>query len=351
MVAEKYIGATERVYSALKVAPLVTHLESFGISAETALAGTEIPVDALTDPGIHISRAGMRQAFVNFMALCPDHISPLELGASFKLTDYGILGYALFSSPTVKDAVHFAFDFKQLATPVVDLKLVEIGDEAMWHFDVYPDLSIDDETVRFITEYQTGMLLALHRAVTGERFTFKSAQFAYPIPAAAGVYELVLHCPVRFHAASTELRFDKAWLDEKPIGANPLTFKIVEETCRKLIHALDHERGIVGEVYRQLMADPGRFATLDVMAKQMKLSKSKLISAMKDSGLTYQQALDEVRFRISSSYLHETRMSGPLIASRLGYASVANFRTAFKRWSGHTPEELKERPHQRTAKS
>lgn len=347
MATDQFVGATERIYSAWKIVPLITHLESFGIEPAVALAGSEIPQEALTDPERHISRAQITRVFENFMRLCPDHMSPLELGASFQLTDYGLYGYALFSSPTVADAVRFALAFKQLATPIVEMSLKKVGDQAVWVFNIFPELNAYPDVVRFVTEYQTGILLALYRAIAGPQFQFTSADFAYPVPGGAAIYNLVLQAEVRFHSARTELRFSREWLAQRPLGANPLTFKIVETTCKQLISDIDDERGIAGELYRRLMARPGHFPSLTVMAGEMGVTARALRHAMAKNGLTYRAALDEVRFRLSASYLRQTEMSPTWIGKRLGFAAPSTFTRSFKRWSGHTPQEFRNQPNAR----
>jgi AraC-like DNA-binding protein len=350
MAPEKFVGASERIYSAWKIVPLVTHLEAFGIARSTALQGTAVPLEALTDPDCHISRAQIISVFENFMRLCPDHISPLELGASFQLTDYGLYGYALFSSPTVGDAVRFALAYRQLASPIVDLNMNQVGDQAAWVFSIFPELNAHPEVVRFVTEYQTGILLALYRAIAGPLFQFTSADFAYPVPPGVPAYKLVLQGEVRFHAARTELRFSGEWLEQRPLGANPLTFRIVEATCQQLVSKLDDERGITGDLYRRLMARPGHFPSLTEMAAEMGLSARALRHAMAKNDLSYRAALDEVRFRLSAGYLQQTEMSPASIATRLGFKAPSAFNRSFKRWSGQTPEQFRKQPNARNGK-
>jgi AraC-like DNA-binding protein len=351
MATDNFVGASERIYSAWKIVPLVTHLEAFGVERAMALAGSGIPLEALTDPERHISRAQIMRVFQNFMRLCPDHMSPLELGASFQLSDYGLYGYALFSSPTVGDAVRFALAFRQLATPIVDVTLMKVGDQAAWVLNTFPELNANADVVRFVTEYQTGIMLALYRAIAGPLFHFTSADFAYPVPPGMANYKLVLQAEVRFHAARTELRFSSEWLAQRPLGANPLTFKIVESTCEQLISQIDDERGITGDLYRRLMARPGHFPSLTEMAAEMGLSARALRHAMAKNGLTFRGALDEVRFRLSAGYLRQTDMSLTSIGQRLGFAAPSTFMRSFKRWSGQTPQEFRDQPNARQGKA
>lgn len=339
-----YVGSTERIYPLYKLMPLISHLAHAGIGAERVLSGSGIPPTALADPYARVSRQQVLVSFENFLRLAAGEASPLRLGASFRLTDYGFYGYALLSSASVRDAVRFALDYRELATPIVDLHLREIGSQAIWNIAPLPEVAADAAMDRFVSEYQSGMILALHQSVSGEDFKLNSASFAFPAPAAGqSDYHRVLDCPVEFDAPCTELRFDGRWLDQRPLGANAITFQLVEDTCNEMLDSIGDRRGIIGEIYRRLLAQSGRFASLDEMANQLELHPRTLRRKLSAQGYAYQKAVDEVRFKLAASYLARTEMTHESIAERLGFSDASSFRRAFKRWSGQAPHDYRGR--------
>jgi AraC-like DNA-binding protein len=341
--AVKYIGSTERIYPLYKLIPLITHLVRAGVGVEQVLAGSGIAPAALGDPYARVSRQQVLTTFENFLRLDAGGVSPLRLGASFRLTDYGFYGYALLSSATVRDAVRFALQYRELATPIVELDLRETGPQAVWTIAPLPEIAAHAAMDRFVSESQSGILLSLQQSVSGNAFKLSSASFAFPAPANAADYHGVLNCAIAFDAPSTELRFDGMWLDQRPLGANAMTFQLVEDTCNDMLDSIGERRGLIGEIYRRLLEQSGRFASLDEMAVQLELHPRTLRRRLGIEGYAYQKIVDEVRFKLAASYLARTEMTHESMAERLGFSDASSFRRAFKRWSGRSPQEYRSR--------
>lgn len=335
------IGLSERVYPVYKIIPLTKHLEFLGISQAETLAGSGISPAALDDPYALISRCQILTVFENFVRLSPNHLSALPLGAAFQLTDYGLYGYALLSSATVRSAIEFALTYRELATPIVELNLVESGDEAAWIIASLPENPANAAMQRFMVEYQSGIMLALHKCVSGDEFKFRSVQFSYPAPAGASHYHAVFGCPVTFDAPSTELRFETAWLAQAPLGANTLTYQVVEKNCREMLERIGSARGTIGEISRRLLLQTGHFVKLDEMAGQLGLHPRTLRRNIHNEGSSYQTILDQVRFKLAVTYLTRTGMTHEAIAERLGFSDTSSFRRAFKRWAKQSPNSFR----------
>lgn len=343
MAALQNIGSTERVYPVYKIAPLIAHLRAAGIADQLALAGAGMTLDDVRDPYFCISRRQVATVFDNFLRLAPPSTSPLQLGAAFQLTDFGFFGYGLLSSVDVRQAIAFGMAYRELATPIVDVEFDESGDQAAWIIRALPDFGLSRAMQRFVEEYQSGILLAVHKNVTGDAFQLCSARFAFAAPATLAPFQGLLNCPVEFAAARTELRFDKAWLERKPIGAHAVTFQLVTDACHELSDRIDTRRGMVGEIYRQLLAQSGQFPSLEAMATRLHVHPRTLRRKIISEGTTYQKIIDEVRFRLASTYLTRTRMNHDAIAERLGLSDASSFRRAFKRWAQLPPTEFKKR--------
>ncbi len=344
MTGIKYTGAAERIYPVYKLIPLTRQLVAAGIAAEQTLADSGIRPADLSDPYFLISQQQVTAVFDNFLRLTPGQISPLELGASFHLTDYGFYGYALLSSATVRDAVTFGLAYRELATPIVELELVEAGGEAIWIIRALPGFAVHKALDRFVQEYQSGILLSLHKSISGNAFQLRSASFGFSVPASAAHYHSVLNCPIAFDASHTELRFDQVWLKQRPLGAHAITFRLVQDTCQEMLDRIGGGRGVVGEIYRNLLGRSGQFASLEEMAAQLGLHPRTLRRKIIGEGATYQKIVDEVRFKLASTYLTRTEMTHESISERLGFSDASSFRRAFKRWAGVAPNEFKQRP-------
>lgn len=341
MTVASYVGAAERIYPVSKLVPLTAHLQASGIALEQALAGSGIAPAALADPYAQISRRQVVAVFENFLRLAPAGPGPLEIGAGYQLTDYGFFGYALLSSASVRAAARFGLAYHELATPVVEQTLREEAGVAIWDIQPLPDIAADPALSRFVLALQTGVTLALHKSISGGAFALRAASFTHATPPDAERYRAVLGCPVTFNAGRNELRFDANWLEQRPIGANAITFQLVEDACRDMLDQIDHSRGTVGAVYRHLLTQSGRFAALDEMAATLGLHARTLRRKLAGEGATYQAIVDEVRFKLAASYLTRTAMSHESISERLGFSDASSFRRAFKRWSQLSPNDFR----------
>ena len=62
---------------------------------------------------------------------------------------------------------------------------------------------------------------------------------------------------------------------------------------------------------------------------------------LKSEGTSYRQILENVSHTIASQQLTNTSITVEEISLLLGYIDVANFRRAFKRWTGMTPSDYR----------
>ena len=90
-----------------------------------------------------------------------------------------------------------------------------------------------------------------------------------------------------------------------------------------------------------LVKVPGEFPTLEEMSQRLKMGSRTLRRRLVKENLTYQQILDDVRYRLAREYLHGTILPVTEIAELLGFSDAANFRRSFRRWSDKTPSQFR----------
>ena len=91
-------------------ARLMTELAAqHGVPLGVCLKGTGIDRESLDDPGAEITGRQELDLVTNIVKALPDMPEiGLEPGSRYHVTAYGIWGYAVMSSPTVRDAVSIA---------------------------------------------------------------------------------------------------------------------------------------------------------------------------------------------------------------------------------------------------
>lgn len=329
-------GLDDRLHRPDKIAVLVDALAAEGVPAAQVLAGSGIDEASLLDAATRVSVRQLLAAHGNAQRLSRDPALALRTGARIRITHFGMYGYALLASATPRQAIDFAIRYRALASPLIGLAFALDGDEAVWSFDDVLGLGTGSDLFRFIFELQLGTQMSLHRDLLGAALSPTRVRASYAAPPHAARYGELLGCPVDFDAGANELRFDARWLDHSLAFANPITAAVVQQTCDQLLAEMRSAAGVAGRLAALLLQSPGRFPDIDGAATQLRMTPRTLRRRLTGEGTSFQQVLDTVRRQLAIDYLQRTGMSVDDIASALGFSDSANFRHAFKRWTGRT---------------
>lgn len=331
----------ERIYAPYKIEMLVEALAEQGISADECLEGSGLEAGEIHNPEAQTSVRQYLSVCQNAVRLSTDPATPFKVGLRMHLSAYGMYGYALMCSVTIRDFFNLGVKYHKLATPTLTIEWREDPDAAVW---VFPDAFISGpskELKEFLIEQQFAQHVTHLKDVAGPDCSPTKAHFKYAAPAHAAVYEDFLGCPCHFEQDAFELFYPQSLLDRKPQLAHKLTSTLLQDTCDRLIGKAKTSSGAAGEVYQLLMRTPGHFPTMDVVADALNMSRRTLRRHLEAEGLTFAEITDDVRCSLATEYLRTTKMSTDDIAVLVGFTETANFRRAFKRWTGKAPGEMR----------
>ena len=329
-------GLDDRIHRPYKVGVLVESLAAAGVPAAEGLVGSGIDAVALGDASALVSLRQLLVVYANVQRLSPDPGLALRSGMRIHITHFGMYGYALLASTSARQAIDFAIKYRALASPLIGLSFGLDGGEAVWSFEDVLGLGPDSSLFRFVFEFQLGTQLALHRDLLGATLAPTRVRASFPAPAHAALYRELLCGMVEFDTGANELRFDSAWLDHPLAFANPITAAVVKQTCDRLLVEMHHASGLTGRVAALLLQAPGRYLDIESVCERLHLTSRTLRRRLQLEGSSYQQVLDSVRRQLAIDYLRDTDMSTEDIATSLGFSDAANFRHAFKRWTGRS---------------
>ncbi|GAA5233655.1 AraC family transcriptional regulator [Verticiella sediminum] len=332
-----------RIHTAQRVVALVTTLAEDGVEPARVLADSGIDPHALRAPETRVSYRQMLTVYRNALHLAPDPTVALRAGARMHLTSFGMYGYALLSSPTFAEATDFIVKYHTVATPGLSLDFSREGALATYRYEILLPVDPADELYRFILELAFSAHLALARDLRDSAYNFSEVHVSYAQPAHASAYRMLFHCPVRFGQPANELRIDAAAELEAPARRpDASTHAMARELCQQLLVEMAHAGGAASMVRRALVEQmPWRFPTIESMARELSMEPRTLRRRLEGQGTSYREVLAEVRRGLAIEYLRKTRMTTEEIAARLGYSDAANFRHAFKGWTGKSPHEYR----------
>lgn len=94
---------------------------------------------------------------------------------------------------------------------------------------------------------------------------------------------------------------------------------------------------LLQDIHLILKTSIGDHPSFDMLASAFNVSGRTLRRQLADAGTSYQKMVDQFRCEYAIECLQSKGMSTADIAESLGFSDVANFRHAFKKWSGFPP--------------
>ncbi len=305
-------------------ATLVEELSSRGI--DTAALNLNVPAE--------ISSTWLAAQLARALQLTNDPGLAIAYGLRLNLASHGILGYALMSSRNGDQLLSLLTRYAVLVMPNLRLTRVVAGKRLLLVCETSEGLLPQE----FVTELVLTTLVSGARALFNRRIPGAELWLDFPEPPQANRYA-ALKLPVRFDQPHSALICDRAFLDMQISSANPVMAEIGARQCDDLLNQMQSRTGISQQIRRSLLRAHGKFSTQEEMAEHLNVSARTLRRRLGEEGTNYRQIVDEVRFELAKRYLQTSELSVSQIAELLAYEDPANFRRAFKRWSGASTQD------------
>jgi len=325
-------------HNVLGLSALLDEMAEQGVEAAALLHGTGLTPSQLTDPAACMSMEQKLTVFRNVRRLSSVPDVGLRAGSRQRLSDFGVYGYALVSSATFGEAVITGVKHVRLAGPVLEKRFRIQGDAAI--FEATDVLQLGD-VLPLSTEFWFSSILKLGSIILEAPMPSRLLKLPYSRPAYAAAYEQLFDCPVQFDAGVMEWHFDAAVLSKPCPNANPITADLCKQFCERMLESLPEEADLPRRIRTACLNNKGAFPGANEMATRLGLSLRTLQRRLTETGKNYQAIIDEVRASLAMELLEHTSLSVAEIATRMGYSEAASFRKAFRKWTGHAPNDCR----------
>ncbi|MDC8783795.1 AraC family transcriptional regulator [Roseateles koreensis] len=342
--AQARFSAFEKIYTPLKIFAVVQVLAAQGVRPGDMLAHTDLTADALENPGTRTSLAQFLAVCRNAQRLTHHTAWALHVGRRLRPTSYGLYGYALMCSSSLRVAFDQSLRHRLLATPVLPIHWTEESDTATWHLPAFDTLQLPDldhDLYVCLLEMQAAIHVTLIQDAMGDWCRPLQVLSTAPRPPHADEMSTLFGCPVLFEQARNELQYERKWLDRPPQLAHPITASEMSATCARMIEDIQHGAGLSRKVCEALTRTPGVFPSIEAIAKVLNMNARTLRRNLEEEGTAYSTLLADVRRSLALDYLSQSPLSVSDIAAALGFSEAASFRHAFKRWTGKTPAQFR----------
>ena len=263
----------------------------------------------------------------------------LHIGAQVKPEQLSIVAQTLLQSENLHQGLNQYMRFMRLVNETLKLSLSVGNHHARLDFIIEPAGYHRSEVERTVmagfarARYAMGKVISLHEV-----------HFEHADPGYAKAYEELFEAPVRFSQPVTALIFDKRLLAKGPRKRNPYVYQALVQHAESLMRTLAPQDNTV-QTLKQYIHNHLAHPKLDAenAAVSLHMSRQTLYRKLKKAGLSFQSLVEEARHAQAVNLLQQSDVSVSEVAFLLGFSELSAFSRAFKRWTGHSPAQFRER--------
>ncbi|MEV5850547.1 AraC family transcriptional regulator [Streptomyces sp. NPDC051985] len=302
-----------------------------GMTTTECLAGSGIDETTLSDPYGLIEASQEIAVVRNLQRHLGDRPGlGVEVGARVRLTTFGLFGYVLFSSHTMRDVFECGVRFAALST-AFSRQTGETDEQGRLVHRMRGD-RLPADVRRFFVERDCTASVVLQRQMFAgaEPVPLLHVDIAFPEEPGSR-HSAVFGVPITYDAESTALYYEGGFDIRVLPHGNPHTTRICADLCERLLADRTTGNGTVSAVRKHLLETDGN-ESIEHVARQMHITSRTLRRRLAAEGTSYRRLLDEVRLTIAREAMRDPELSAAELAYRLGYSEPSSFQRAFRRW-------------------
>jgi AraC-like DNA-binding protein len=315
--------------------------DDHGVGAEVCLRGTGLSVDQLGDGSVEVTAEQELIVIGNLVdALGETAGLGLQAGARYHLTTYGIWGFALICSPTLRSAIDVGLRYIDLTFAFTRIEMHDSDGQMRFVLDA---ANVPLRLRRFVIESEFAGIQLIMRELLGSPIAILGVSFVFPPPDRLEPYVDQFGVTPEFDAAENVLVCDATFLDEPLPQADDHTAALAQAQCVDLLERRRARSGLAGQVRGLLVSRPADPPSADTVARQLHMSTRTLRQRLAGEGTSFRELLNEVRERLAEEMLIGAGLTVAETAERLGYLELSSFSQAFRRWKGMGPRAYRQR--------
>lgn len=260
----------------------------------------------------------------------------VDFGKRWTISSYGTLGMLISSMKNLRAVFDFAGEVTHLIglEPPYELELA--GAQSLLQLTLI-GWNVSAPVKQFIAESLFTSYVRTARMLVGGTIPQAEVYFSHPAPAYRAELDALFDCPLYFNQSHNTLAFATTLLEQPFPTHNPHIAGPGLEACRELIRQMHRSTNIANTVRIELNQSPGFYPGRTAMAKRFCLEPRTFARRLESEGVTYNDLITQAKAAYAKQLLGETTAATSDIAMKLGYSDEANFRRAFKGWTGTTP--------------
>jgi AraC-like DNA-binding protein len=315
-------------------------LEMHGVDA-VAIA-RELGIDLATPPtpAARIDANKFDAIMKIAMPLIDDPAFGLQAARCWHPANLGVLGHAWLSSSTLRTCLRRLGHYHRIVGERADIG-VEEGERGITVAASFP--TVDPAVESVIYDMSMSLLLDMCRMNAGASLRPVMASLTRDRPDDVQPYRRFFGVPVRFGAERNAFQISTKDADRPLPSSNRQLALVFDKMLTEELARLDKDDVITrckAVVLEHLAAGE---TSEEETAKALHMSTRSLQRKLAQVETSYVQLVDETRRDLALRYIEDPARSSTEIAFELGFSAPSAFTRAFKRWTGVSPTEYREK--------
>ncbi|MGC3962957.1 MAG: AraC family transcriptional regulator [Rhodocyclaceae bacterium] len=321
---------------------LLVHAElaKRGLDADAVARSAGVEPSDLRDANARLPHDKVRDFWVAAVAACDgDPCFGLDVVSLANPTTLHALGFAVMASGTLREATERLRRYTRIVLTIDNWESRQEPDVTWLVFQS----TDDDASYPRSFDARLGLIVRIWRILAGKPLAPKAVRMRHLAPAES-LDRIVSFFGVmpEYEAGEYALAFANDDLDQPLPGGNPELALAAEKVAADYL-ARQEKDDVVLRVRRTLIELlPSGQSSRAIVASKLSMSERTLQRRLTERGMTYAGLLDDLRRDLAADYLRNSRTTVQEAAYLLGFAEVASFNRAFRRWMGASPSQWRE---------
>ena len=157
-------------------------------------------------------------------------------------------------------------------------------------------------------------------------------------------YQQFFNCVLKFNQPENGFRFSAAYLAFPILQTEDALHEFLRNAPFQLITMPNHGESVASQIRSLIGHDIGKkFPSFEQVTERLNMSATTLRRRLRREHISYQEIKDNCRRDASLVYLSRPELSISAVAALMGFTDTSSFHRSFKKWTGLTPKEYRDR--------
>lgn len=320
--------------------PIARVLQARGYDAIEVIESVGLDTGKIVDPEWRVGADDFTNLIRRCVEVTGDEAFGLYAGEELQPQVLHGLGLAWLTSDTVYDGLRRLVRFARIIASIAELELEETGETVVLHIHRKLDLENLEYASR---DYGIALIVRMCQLTLGQFIAPISIEIERPTPAQPDRWEYMLASRVSFEAPGTCITWSRADIEGQLVTGDPQLAQANDEQAMAYMDSLLNQsfaREVVEKILARLPDGPPEQA---LIASDLFVSSRTLQRKLKDENVSFSDLMQDCRLQLAKRYLKLNHRSVVETSYLLGFSEPSAFSRAFKRWTGESPAQFRDR--------